>query len=376
MLKFRNIFKILIIALVIFIYCKDIYAQHEGELYFSGNINQEYSNNWLRLPDSTSSKDGRLLSSIIIGYNLNNILQRWGFDLSYENRYLHYYNLNNYRRMEHYFSINGSINLDTNNILFLYNSFSIRNYDKLKQDNYIRNIVDFYDRINFTHQLHFLIGYKNWIKNYPNSSLLESYLSHRLFTKINYYFNNTDYAGVKLEYQFHRGNLYPGSSLINSTGGLTGSRYYAEIFINKLWGKNLLTEFAYKFESDQPNDNSWNQNQNNFQGDENFEDLLIDDADFDYLKNQFNIMLLVKITEKLSLFSFNVFQFKNFNSWVINTNEDLRRDILFYNSLMMKYKFRSSLSLNLSFNLENNISNLNQAKYNSYKITSGIHFEF
>ena len=376
MIIIRNIFKTVISTLIFLIYNNNIYAQQDRTFYFSGNINQEFSNNWLRLPDSSSSKDARLLSSLIIGYNWNSSPLKCNFDLSYENRYLHYFRLNTYRRMEHYFSFNGSINLDTNNVLFLYNTFSIRSYDKLKPDNYIRNIFDIYDKINLTQRLHFLIGYKNWTKDYPNSSLLFNYHSHRAFTKVNYYFTSSDYAGVKLEYQLHRGNLYPESSLINTAGNLTGSRYYAELFFNRLWGRKFLTEFVYKFESDQPNNNANNQNQNNYQGDENFEDLLINDADFDYLKNQFTISLLVKIAEKLSLFSFNVFQFKNFNSWIINSNEDLRRDILFYNSIMLKYRLMQSLRLNFSFNLENNISNLNQAKYNSYKISVGCQFEF
>ena len=373
----KNIFRTVVSILIFLIFNNNIYAQQDGTFYFSGNINQEFSNNWLRLPDSSSSKDLRLLSSLIIGYNWNDSQLKCNFDLSYENRYLHYLRLNTYRRMEHYFSFNGSINLDTNNILFLYNTFSIRSYNKLQPDNYIRNIFDVYDRINLTQRLHFLIGYKNWTKNYPNNSLLFNYLSHRAFTKVNYYINSSDYAGVKFEYQLHRGNLYPKSSLINLTGDLTGSRYYAELFFNKLWGKNLLTEFVYKFESDQPNNNANNQNQNNYQGDENFEDLLINDADFDYLKNQFNISLLVKLSANFSLFSFNVLQFKNFNNWLINSNNnELRRDILFYNSLMLKYKFTHSLRLNIFFNLENNNSNLDWANYNSYKIGAGIQFEF
>ncbi|MHB1687062.1 MAG: hypothetical protein ACYCVH_06795 [Ignavibacteriaceae bacterium] len=376
MIFLKNTLVIANLIIIFLIFSNKIKAQQDGAFYFNGNVNQEYSNNFLRLPDTANSNDFRLLSSVIIGYNWNNNSLDGNFDISYENRYLYYFQLKNYRRLEHYFSFDGSVRIDTNNILFLYNITSIRNYEKLKPDNYFRNIFNIYDQMKLMHHLRFLIGYNNWIKNYPNSSLFHNYFSHRAFIKTNYLLNTNDYIGLKLEYQYHRGNLYPVFSLNNTIGDLSGSRYYVEVYLTKLWGRKFITDFSYKFESDQPNNNSNNQGQNNYQSDESIEDLLIDDADFDYLKNQFNVSLLVKISDKLSLFSFNVFQFKNFNSWIVNSNEDLRKDILVYNSLMLKYKLAHSLRLNIFFNLENNNSNLNWAKYNSYKIGIGCQFEF
>lgn len=364
--------KLIIILLFLNI---NIMAQQKGSFYFNSNENQEYSNNFLRIPDTSNNNDFRLLSSIILGYEWSNNILDGNFNIFYENRYLYYFRLIKYRRLENYISFNGSVKIDTNNILFLYNIANIRNYEEVNSDNYFRNIFNFYDQMNFFPRLLLLVGYKNWIKDYFNSSYFQNYLSNRMFLGLNYQLNNNDYIGVKFEYQYHSGNLYPVINLNNAIGDLSGSRFYGETYFNKLWGKSIMTDLSYKYESDQSNNSSNIQPQTNYQGDENIEDLLINDVDFDYLKNQLNLSLLINISDKFSLFSFNVVQLKNFNSWVVNTNEDLRKDILYYNSLMLKIKFTNYFRLNVFFNIENNNSNLPSAIYKSNKIGMGFQIE-
>ncbi len=372
-----NKIKIVIIFLVITIIQvnENLLAQQESRFYVRGNLNQEYSNNFFRFADSAKGNDFRLLSSIILGYSWKNDSLDGAFDVYYENRYLRYYKLIKYIRMDHALSLNGSIRIDDNNVLFLDNESRIRNYNDLRQDNYFRNILNLYDQLKLSHELHLALGYKYWVKNYPNSSLFQNYLSHRTFIKLNYRITENDFLGLKFEYQYHKGNLYPLVNLINTNSDLSGSRYFLEVSLNKLWGGLLLTDISYKLENDQPN-NPGNQDQNNYQGDENFEDLLIDDADFDYFKNQFNLSFLLKLSEKISLFSFNVLQFKNFNNWLINPNENLRRDVLLFSSLILKYKLAHSYRINLYYNFEYNNSNLSSVNYNSKRFGLGFQFDF
>lgn len=369
--------KITILFLIIIIIHanENLLAQQNGEFYFKGNVNQEYSNNFFRFPDSSKNNDFRLLSSLIIGYNWKDDSSGFTMDAAYENRYLRYYKLIKYIRMDHNFLINGSIKIVDNNVLFLNNESRVRNYNDLKQYNYFRNIFSLYDQVKLASKFYLILGYKNWVKNYHNSALFKDYLSHRVFSKLNYNISENNFIGLKFEYQFHKGNLYPLINLINTNNDLSGTRYFFEIYFSKLWGRTLLTDITYKFENDQSNNPS-NQGENNFQGDENFEELLIDDADFDYFKNQFNVSFLIKLSDKISLFSFNVLRFKDFNNWLVNPDESLRKDVLLFNSIILKYKIANRYRINFYYNFENNNSNLPSATYNSNKIGLGLQFYF
>ena len=349
------------------------YAQSNSKFYLNIIINQEYRDNIYRLPDSAKIGDYRLLSSIMVGYEFGNYKDQH-FDFHYENRYQRYFHNHKYNRMEHYLNLKGTLFFGENT-LNINNTASLRNYKNNQLENYFRNIINVYYNLHFNTKLTGLAGYKNWIKTYPNDGILQDYLSHRFFIKLNYQVDESTNLGIKTEYQWHKGNLYPYSSLFGSNNNLRGSRYQLELFGNKIFGKNLLIDFVYKFESDQPDEIN-NQFNGEHQGDEETEDLITEDADFDYMKHQITVSFLYKLLPDLSFFSFNVLQNKNFNHWKVNPTNDLRRDLLFYSSNIFKYKLWERWYLKIYLNAELINSNFKYADYNLKTIGIGVQFKF
>ena len=351
-------------------------AQEMGNFYYRFNINQEYRNNILIHNDSSKINDFRFRSSILVGYNGNISILRGNWDISYENRYQQYFKFSDYTRREHLFIFRASIPIHKQNSFYFNEDFRIRNYKNLNHNNYLRNIFSISLKSTIVSKLELFVGYKNWIKNYPNIISPKNYLSHRTFMKLNYQFNRATYLGVKTEFQWHKGFLYPSQTNFNYIGNLSGSRYLIEILGNKIFFKNILVDLTYKFEYDLPS-NLNNQSTGNNQGDEEPEDLLVEDPDYDYLKNQAAVSLLYRINAKISFFSFIVLQNKDFNSWLINKKRNtLRSDQFFYSSLILKYKFLPNFRINLYYNYEKRNSNLIKMNYHRNTIGAGLQYNF
>lgn len=353
-----------------------IHAQNRGKFYYQLNLNQEYRDNIRIDPDSSKIKDFRFRSSFLIKYNSNLTVPNGNWGASYENRYQQYFKFAGYTRMEHLFNVRISLPVYKQNLFYFYDDFRIRNYKKFKHDNYQRNIFSIYLKSTVASKLELLIGYKNWIKNYPSILNSQNYLSHRPFMKLNFQLNRTTYLGVKTEFQWHKGFLYPSQSNINNIENFSGSRYLVEVFGNKILFKSFLVDLIYKLEYDVPS-NLNNQSTGNNQGDEEPEDLLIEDPDYDYLKNQAAVTFLYRIDSKLSFFSFVVLQKKDFNHWRINTTSStLRSDIFFYSSLILKYKILPDFRINLYYNYEKRNSNLTKMNYFRNTLGVGLQFSF
>jgi hypothetical protein len=366
--------KILIIIFILSL--SDFYAQGKGNFHFGLNLNQDYRDNILLIDDSTRVKDFRFRSSFLFGYDgtIASINGEWG--ASYENRVQKYFNYNYYTRMEHLFNFHTSIPLNGKTLFYFNNDFKLRNYKNLKKNNYIRNILITYSAYSISPRLKLIFGYKNWIKGYPNILNIQNYLSHRPFLKLIYQLTATAFLGAKTEYQWQKGFLYPKLKSRISRGNLSGERYLVEIFGNTIFRKYFLIDFTYRFEYD-VTDNINYQNSDNNGGDEELEDLLLEDPDYNYLKNQAAFSFLYRISPRLSFFSFIVLQKKNFTVWKINTNENtLRSDLLFYSSLFLKYKVLPNLKINLNYEYENRGSNLKKANYHRNTISLGLQYNF
>ena len=351
-------------------------AQEKRKFYFELSINQDYRNNILTPFDSSKINDFRFRSSFLIGYSANIPSLNSNWDASYENRYQQYFKFLDYTRMEHLLNFHTSLVLNKKRLFYLNDNFRIRDYKNLRQNNYIRNILLFYLESKISSSLKLVVGYKNWIKNYPNIPNPKNYLSHRPFLKINYQLNRTTFLGAKTEFQWHRGILYPSTEYQIYSGDFSGSRYLFELFGNKIFFKNFLVDLTYRFEYDVTNELNYQSTGQN-EGDEEPEDLLTEDPDYDYFKNQIAVSFLYKINTKFSFFSFIVLQNKNFNSWIVdNEGDKLRSDLFFYFSTMLKYKISSALRISLNFEHEKRNSNLNKMNYHRNTIGIGIQYNF
>ena len=370
----KNMFFFLILTLFS---VESIQAQvKKGRLYYELNLNQEYRDNIPIYKDSTKINDLRFRSSFLLGYN-NSITPLNGYwGASYENRYQQYFKFSDYTRMEHLFNLKTSFPFLKFNSLYFNDLFKIRSYKNLNQNNYSRNIFSVYLKSTVGSNLELFLGYKNWIKNYPNSFNSINYLSHRPFIKLNYQFSMTTFMGIKAEFQWHKGFLYPGQSDKMLTGDLSGSRYLIEAFGNKIFFNKFLVDFTYKIEYDVPN-NINNQSTGENQGDEEPEVLLLEDPDYDYLKNQAAASLLYRINSNLSFFSFIVLQKKDFNHWKIEAEGNaLRSDLFVYTSLILKYKISTGFRISLNYVYENRNSNLKIMNYFRNTFGLGLQYNF
>lgn len=353
-----------------------IHAQDNGDFYFSLNVNQDYKDNVFAYHDSSKINDSRFRSSFLVGYNDNISILSGNWGVSYENRYQQYFKLSDYTRMQHILKLSTSLLISNNNSLYFNDNFRARNYKNIKTNNYYRNTFLIYLKSMFTTKIDFFVGYKNRIKNYPNNLVSQNYLSHRPFIKFNYQLNRTTNIGAKTEFQWHNGNLYPNRSNIISKKDFSGSRYLLEILGNKIINNNLFVDVTYRLEYDVPNDINIQSTGDN-DSDEEPEDLLIEDPDYDYLKNQLAFSFLYRIDNRMSLFSFIVFQNKAFNNWrIVGTGNTLRSDQFFYSSIMLKYKLLQEFRISVNYNYENRNSNLTKMNYHRNTISFGLQYNF
>jgi len=369
----NNLFIFLILFLLSI---ESMHAQVKGQFYYELNVNQEYRDNIPTYSDSSKINDFRFRNSFLIGYygNLKSLSGSWG--ASYENRYQQYFKFTDYTRIEHLFNLKTSFPFLRSNTIYFDEAFKIRSYSNLKPNNYLRNIFSVYLKSMVNTKLDLFFGYKNWIKNYPYSFNSINYTSYRPFMKINYQLGRNSFVGFKTEFQWHNGFLYPTQTNPNSVGNFSGSRYLIEVFGNTILLNKFLIDFTYKFEYDVPNEIN-NQSTGENQGDEEPEDLLIEDPDYDYVKNQTAASLLYRISAKLSLFSFLVLQNKDFINWQINTEGNtLRSDLFFYSSIILKYKIYPDFRVSLNYIYENRNSNLKTMNYFRNTVSVGLQYNF
>lgn len=386
-MKNRKIFLMAFLLICIFANSY-LYAQNKKHFYFNFNINQEYKDNIYRNINTTKINSLKFRSSILMGFKFNFNQIETKFNISYENRYQKYFNASQLNRIENYLRIWAQHLTSNKNSIYINNISKLRTYSNDSIFNYFRNIFSIYDRYNLNDKINLFAGLFYWIKNYYNASLLQKYESQRPFIKFIYQISSTTFLGVKTELQWHTGNLYAFYRFKMPYNDLSGLRYSFDVFANKIFSSHFIGNISYKFESDVPSvtnsqfenvniDNNIDNINNNFHGDEDTQDLLINDPDFDYIKNQITLSLLYKLNSHFSIYDFNIIQLKSFNNWFLTKVSDkTRNDVFVYSSFILKYMFNHSLKFSFYFNLENKSSNLPIFKYHRNTIGVGIHYKF
>jgi hypothetical protein len=374
MKNFLGDFLLTIVALLFI--SSSLCAQNKNNLILQTNFNMEYKNNVLLPQTNKVQNDFKMRSALLLGYKWFSPNYQKNISLTYENRYQRYLSFNDYTKFEHLFRLTGSYSILPIGRLFINETYKIRDYKYLSTNNYYRNLLTIFAKNKITSKISLYLSYGNWLKSYPNNHLLKTYTSNRFYTKLDYSLNNSTNLGIRVEYQMHKGDLFPYNYVPNSMDKLSGVRYSVEIMSSTILKNSFLVDFKYRYESDIPN-NLNIQNQQEDQGDEELQYLLIEDPDFDYEKNQINLSLVYNINTDFSLFIFNVFQLKNFNHWKINKDENiLRKDFLTYSSIFLKYKFYKNFNFTWYYNYEKRISNLNSARSHQSVVGVGIQYKF
>ncbi|MFH2025504.1 MAG: hypothetical protein ABIK30_06720, partial [bacterium] len=249
-------------------------------------------------------------------------------------------------------------------------------YSNSEPLNYYRNILTAYLRQTLFNDWQVSTGYRHWLKQYPNSITIKDYSSNRLFLTATYELDTKTRIGLKNEFSWHRGNLYPFNVSNDETLNPIGTRYSVELFGRSIIQKKYFIDLRYTFETDRPEDFE-NDEEGEHSGDEDTEDILAEDSDFDYTKHQVSSSVLFKASNRLSLFGFGVIQSKHFRHWLLVEGEnEHRRDLLFYLSLNAKFNFLKNLSLDFNYNLENNQSNLSSFQYSTSVVGIGLRYRF
>lgn len=352
-----------------------LYGQDKQSFYFNLNASQEYLNNLYRLPDSLKKTDYRFNSFARFGYQKDWPETKGYVNVYYENRFRRYYKYQTYNRMEHILFGHGYLPFWSFGRLIINERLHFRNYSQNHDINSLLNIFSIYLRKTIAVDWQLNSGYRLWLKHYPNTSLYQDYLSHRLF--INFYFalNRKSKFGLQNEFNWHQGNLYPYGAPKAPGANLNGFRFTTEISGSQIIREKFFIDLRYRFEWDSPQDISNQQNGEHF-GDENTEEILAEDSDFDYVKHQLSSSLLYKAAQRLSFFGFAVLQTKRFQHWQINENGPLRSDIFGYLSLTAKYRLHKTLFAEIYFNLENNHSNYSYYQYSRQIVGAGLRYKF
>jgi len=352
-----------------------LYGQNKSSFYFNLTATEEYHSNLYRLPDSLKKADYRFNSFSRFGYEKTWPAMKKNLNIYYENRFCHYNKYQTYDRMSHILYGRGYLPVWTLGKLVVNERLRLRDYSKSRNINSLRNIFSVYLQTDVTDSLLINSGYRHWLKRYPNNSEYEDYFSNRLFFNLYYSLTKQSKIGLRNEFSWHTGNLYPYGVPKKPETNLDGFRYILEFSYNRILGEKYLLDLRYSFEWDNPQEIDNEQTGEHF-GDENTEDLLAEDSDFDYIKHQFSASLLYKIVHRLSFFGLAVLQTKKFQHWRIDESRPLRSDVFGYLSLTVKYQLLENLSAEFYYNLENNQSNHYYYQYSRQITGSGLRYKF
>ena len=333
-------------------------------------LNQEYRSNINRMPDSTKLSDFRT-NFYFIGNFQRRVLEMGTGRFSYELRYHGYKIHHNFDRNDHILRAFLRYPILQKATLHASNELHFRFYPIRSIYNYRRNIFDMYISAPLSAARNISVGYYNWIKSYPKSSNYQTYLSHRFYLRTTNHFSPTTILSGKFEIQHHRGNLYPGSTVSDQKLNLSGYRYVLNIVLDKIFTRNFLTSLSYRIENDRPSQVNFNEIGEHI-GDENSEELLTEDADFGYFKNQLSLSTLSRLNPSISFMTFYLIQFKKFSYWRISTNGPNRADHLLFLSNILKLKVYRQFGMEIRYNFEVNFSNISKYSYKMHVITAGI----
>ncbi|KAA3657326.1 MAG: hypothetical protein DWQ10_13545 [Calditrichaeota bacterium] len=348
-------------------------AQEKSNYTLFGKISQEYRTNFFRLHDSTKVDDYRTNFYFSVA-NKRRIWNSSRLDLTYELRHRSYDEYEEYGRNDH----QGSVKLQkpvTNKW-----RFTLSNEMRLRQSrttnfSYLRNIAHIYTNLEITPQNQAYFGMQHWSKDYYKSSLYQRYNSVRLYAKINLQLNITTNLSIHSEYNHHEGNLYPGSKGEDLELELNGHRFIFISRVDKILYRKLFATFAYRFENDFPAEVENELTGQHF-NDENYDELLAEDSDFGYFKNQFSVSSLWKVSPGFSLMAFYNLYVKEFKFWRISSTGPERSDRLIFISHIFKLNFNTNYALELRHIYEENHTNFSLFQYKMNAISAGLSVQF
>ncbi len=347
--------------------------ENSRNMTLSARATDEYRDNITRFPDSLKLDDFRANIFVTAGYD-NRLFKRGHWGLLYEFQHHQYFENQEYSRQDHLLRVFFRHPLTENLKIYCSDEYRLRSYTSLNAFNYQRNIFNIYLTMAAPYVQQLAIGYQNWTKSYPNSPDFRNYTSNRIYIKSRQSLNRKTFLGIKLELQMHRGNLYPLSTAPAQILNVSGNRLVMDTIFDRLLNPKFLATFSYRFEGDvasQPNF----QQAGEYIGDENSEELLAEDSDFGYLKNQFALSFVLKPVTRISLLTFYVVQFKHFSYWRIYQDGPKRRDRMVFLSNVLKFNLSKNLGLELQYNYENNQTNLGFYKFKMNSLLAGIYFQ-
>jgi len=362
-------------GLTLILYSCILFGQNEKPFYVNLSAIQEYRSNIYRVEDSLKTADSRINTYFRIGFQKSAPVSKQYLNIYYENQIKQYYNYQIYCRMEHVLFGNYHISPGKNTQINITDRFQFRDYSNSESLNYYRNILTFYIRQTLLNDWQISTGYRHWLKQYPANPIIRDYSSNRVFLTNTYDLDTKTRIGLKNEFSWHSGNLYPFDVSVNDTLNPIGTRYSVELFGRTIVRKKYFIDFRYTLETDRPEDFR-NNEEGEYSGDEETEDILAEDSDFDYTKHKVSSSVLFKASERFSLFGFGVIQSKRFQHWMTENENQHRRDLLLYLSLNAKIELLKNLSMDFNYNLENNHSNLPSFQFSTSVIGIGLRYRF
>jgi len=365
--------RIIILSIFLFLNTIPIFAQNDPPLKLSGKITREYRSNFFRLPDPLKVDDNRTNLFLNADYQ-QKVWNNARLEFVYELRYHNYDEYHHYDRHDHLGQIKFQKPIKGNFKLHLSNEFRSR-FSSTRRYSYFRNIFDVYVNLPITLNDRAYVGFQNWNKTYPKTSEFNRYISNRLYSKFNLQLTRMTRLGLKLEFQFHEGDLYPGSTTPTLEYELAGERYVFQANVDNMFNRKLFTSFVYRFENDMAGEIE-NKLTGEHLEDENTEDLLAEDSDFGYLKNQGSLSALFKLNSRISVMVFYLVYQKNFRYWYIEPNGSRRRDRLIFLSHILKINLFKSIALEIQHNSEDNHTNLKFYEYTMNSVSAGLSVQY
>jgi len=349
------------------------FSQNDQPFSLSGKVTHEYRSNFIRLPDSLTISDSR--TNLFLNADRGQKFWNNGrLGMLYELRYHRYGDYHNYNRHDHFIRVNFQKPIFRNVKLQFADEFRSR-FSSTRHYSYYRNIIDLYLNFPITTKDRAYVGFQKWLKNYPKTSDYKKYSSSRLYSKFNVQLSRTTILGLKLEFHQHEGNLYPGSTASDFNLDLDGNRYVFQAMLDKMVSRKIFTSFAYRFENDMAGDIDDEQS-SDYYGDENEDELLAEDSDLGYLKNQFSLSTLFKLNLRVSMMTFYLTYNKSFKYWYITPEGPKRHDRIIFLSHIVKIRFYKSLNLEVQHIYENNVTNLKYQEYHLNSYSAGLSIQY
>lgn len=344
-------------------------AQSQPGLNLRGMIAAEVRSNVARQPGFERDNDIRL--NLILNLekdwrwkNRNNLIFSYGL------QHFRYGEFHTFTRYDHTLRAQYARNLGSKYKLGVFDEFRFRYHPAATQFSYRRNIIDL--GLSRTIGLHdrLTIGYQHWLKSYDNDASLDQYLSHRASVRFSHEINQRTNLGAWVEYQYHGGNLYAGSTAPEQPLNVTGNRLTFRLNLDKIFDPRFVASMSYKYEFDVADDFDI-QNAPPVD-DEEGDEFVAEDSDYGFGKHLGSVSVLYKANKKVTLLFFYLVYFKRFDYWRIVPGGLLRHDTALFFSNKVCIMLSNKLDLNIRHIFEANETNLKPYKYQIHSISVGL----